>query len=289
MRRVLCLDWDKRSLRIVVARIGRGRTVLEDAHSHRLPNTVDADEPEQMGEFIKSMLRRHGLHHKSVVVDVPRERAVINRLTLPPTPLPEVAAAVRFQAMKELPFPIDTAAVDYVVMGRDERGLATEVLLAAVTRETLDRVRLTCEAAGLKPVRIGLRPYANLISAGNVRDSADGRVLFVDVGPGATEIDVMMAETLVFARSANVNVPLVTSESVTTDSRIFTLAEVSDLAASDEVIESAVNELLVETMRTIQAYRAGVPEGGLDEVIVAGGTGIETQLADRLHRRLELP
>ena len=47
-RRVLCLDWDKRSLRIVVARVGKGRTVLEDAHSHRLPHTVDADDPQAM-------------------------------------------------------------------------------------------------------------------------------------------------------------------------------------------------------------------------------------------------
>ena len=133
-RKVLCLDWDKRSLRIVAARVGKGRTVLEDAHSHRLPNTVDADDPEAMGDFIRSMLRRHRLHHKSVVVDVPRERAVINRLRLPPTPTAEVAAAVRFQAMKELPFPLDTAAVDNVIIGRDESGLATEVLLAAVER-----------------------------------------------------------------------------------------------------------------------------------------------------------
>ena len=39
-RKVLCLDWDKCSLRIVVARIGATRTVLEDA--------ID-----QMGCFLK--------------------------------------------------------------------------------------------------------------------------------------------------------------------------------------------------------------------------------------------
>ena len=120
----------------------------------------DADEPEALGEFIRAMLRRHRLHHKTAVVDVPRERAVINQLTLPPTPVVEVAAAVRFQAMKELPFPLDTAAMDYVIVARDAAGLATEVLLAAVTVETLDRIRRTCEAAGLTPERIGLRRNA---------------------------------------------------------------------------------------------------------------------------------
>jgi len=289
-RKVLCLDWDKRSLRIVVARVGKGRTVLEDAHSHRLPNNVDADDPEAMGDFVRAMLRRHRLSYKSVVVDVPRERAVINRLALPPTPPAEVAAAVRFQAMKELPFAVETAAVDYIIMGRDENGQAIEVLLAAVTTETLDRVRLTCEAAGLTPARIGLRPYANLISIRHTRGTGDKRVLFLDVGPGATEIDVMCGDALAFARSANVSVPLPVSDSAAReDSRIISMAEVRDLDVSDEAIEAAVNEVLVEATRTLQAYRATETEARIDEIVVAGGTGIETQLADRLHQRLELP
>ncbi len=289
-RKALCLDWDKRSLRIVVARVGPNRTVLEDAHSHRLPNAVDPDEPEAMGGFIRAMLRRHKLHHRTVVVDVPRERAVINRLALPPTPLNEVAAAVRFQAMKELPFPLDSAAVDFVIMNRDEAGQATEVLLAAVTVETLDRVRLTCEAAGLTPARIGLRPYANLISVHKMRGGAPRRVLFLDVGPSATEIDVVFGDALLFARSANVNVPLPPGDPGTyDDSRVAAIAELSDLESSDEAIEAAVNELLVETTRTLQAYRATDTEATVDELVVAGGTGVETQLADRLQQRLGLP
>lgn len=289
-RKVLCLDWDKCSLRIVVARVGANRTVLEDAHSHRLPEAIDVDDPEALGEFIRTMLRRHRLHFKSVVVDVPRERAVINRLALPPTPTAEVAAAVRFQAMKELPFPLDTAAIDYVVMGRDERGLATEVLLAAVTTETLDRVRSTCLAAGLTPARIGLRPYANLISVQRVTGAADRRVLFVDVGPAATEIDVVRGDALSFARSANVNVPLVMQEPAPSEEgQTIPISALRGVAGSGEALDAAVGELLVEATRTLQAYRATEPEGVIDEIVVAGGTGAEEQLADRLHRRLELP
>ncbi len=290
MAKVLCLDWDKRSLRLVVARVGGGKTVLEDAHSHRLPNTVDADDPQAMGEYIRQMMRRHRLHHKRALVDVPREKAVIHRLTLPPTPTDEVAAAVRFQAMKELPFSVDSAAIDYVVMERNESGQATEVLLAAVTRETLDNIRATCEAAGLAPSRIGLRPYANLVSVQRVHEVTGRRLLFIDVGPGATEIDVIHDDTLAFARSANVNVPLPGGEGgAPEDSRTITLADISDLDASDEAIEAAAEELVVEVMRTLQAYRVTEPEGTIDMVLVAGGTGIESHLADALHRRLGYP
>lgn len=289
-RKVLCLDWDKRSLRIVAARVGAGKMALEDAHSHRLPHTVDADEPQAMGDFIQQMLRRHHLRSKWVLVDVPRERAVINRLTLPPTPASEVAAAVQFQAMRELPFPFDSAAVDYVVTRRDEQGAVIEVLLAAVTLETLERVRATCQAAGLTPARIGLRPYANLVSARHVLGLEGRRVLFADVGPGATEIDVFHGDALAFARSANVTVPVPTGEpGGREDSRIISLAEIADLEGSTGAIEAAVNELMVEVTRTLQAYRATEPDTTIDAIVVAGGTGIETQFAEALERRLSVP
>ena len=71
-RKVLCLDWDKRSLRIVVARVGTGRMVLEDAHSHRLAAELDADDPKAMGDFIQQMLR---LEHRRSTDDRRTEHA----------------------------------------------------------------------------------------------------------------------------------------------------------------------------------------------------------------------
>ncbi|RMF76138.1 MAG: hypothetical protein D6744_12585, partial [Planctomycetota bacterium] len=152
-RKVLCLDWDKRSLRLVVARLSGGRAVLEDAHAHRLPPEIDASDPEKLGAFIAHMLERHRIRQKRVVVDVPRDQAVINRLRLPPTPPEEVAAAVRFQAQRELPFPIEEAEVDYAVMATDDGGAVTEVLMVGVRRSTLDAIVATCTAAGLTPTR----------------------------------------------------------------------------------------------------------------------------------------
>jgi len=80
---------------MVVARIGGGPMQLEDAHSHRVPNSVDADDPQAMGGFIAQMQRRHRWHHRRVIVDVPRDKVVLNRMTLPPTPVSELAAAAR--------------------------------------------------------------------------------------------------------------------------------------------------------------------------------------------------
>lgn len=289
-KRVLCLDWDRRALRLVVARVTGGSVALEDAHSHRLPDGLDADDPAEMGQYVAKRIRQHRLHFKAAIVDVPRDRSVINRLTLPPTPDGELAAAVRFQAMKELPFPVDDAAVDFVVMQRDERKLATEVLLAAVQKDVLQRIVDTCTAAGLKPARVGLRPYANLMSALHVAEAGQKRVLFVDVGPTMTEIDVMRNGLLAFSRSANVSVPLRPATFFAIDeSRISSKAELEAVEATDVADDGCVSELTVELVRTLQAYRATEPSGAIDRIVVAGGTGLEPALLESVSKRFGLP
>lgn len=289
-RRMLCLDWDKRSLRMVVVRIGAGKTSLEDAHSHRLPAGVDSADPKAMGEFIAKMMKRHRWHHKRVIINVPRERAVINTLPLAPTPADELAAAVRFQAMKELPFPIDDAVVDFAITARASKNTIIEVLIAAVRNDTLARLRETCHEAGLTPVRIGLRPYANVVSVLGTRETSGRRVLFVDVGPALTEIDIITEEVLAFSRSANVSVPLPHSSEVVEgeDSRISSKAVLEDVEAADQGMDQACDALLVEITRTIQAYRANEPSAAISEIVVAGGTGIEARLAEAIGKRFKL-
>ena len=288
-KQVLCVDWDKRSLRLVVARVGTGEMELDDAHSHRIPPNVDPEDPQAMGGFIAQQLERHRIGNARVIVDVPRDKAVINRLSLPPTPRQELAAAVRFQAMRELPFPLDEAQIDYVISESNDEGAATQVLLAAVRREVLDRILATCEAANLTPARIGLRPYANMISIMHMPALVDRHVLFVDVGPNMTEIDVIASGTLAFSRAANVTVPFQGGELMTDDSRISARAEQAEISLADSVESSAVDELLVEITRTVQAYRASEQSANLEHIVIAGGTGIEQALLEAVENKYKLP
>ncbi len=301
-RKILCLDWDKHALRIVAARGGRRRLHLEDAHSHRIPAEVAADDPERMGRFIAQMLALHRIRTRQVVLDVPRDKAVITTLKLPPTPANELTAAVHFVAGRELSYPVDQAAVDYVVSERNEDGLAVEVLLAAVRQDVLNNLLETCRVAGLSPTNVGLRPYANGISVANLANTIQQQVLLIDVGPAVTEIDVVrgahltadqgagtLGSGLVFSRSASVGVPFHGGELVSEDSRISSKAELSQMELIDEAHREVLDELVLEVKRTLQAFRATVGDPHIDQVLVAGGTGIEHALVDAIDRDLSLP
>lgn len=279
-RRILCLDWDSRYLRMVLASgAGRGAIALQDAHAAVIPPSLNLEDPAALGAFILQKLKRYNLSARRVAVDIPRERAVINALTLPPTPIDELPATVRFQALKELPFPVDEAVIDFAVTRRESRTVITEVMLVAVRKEVLERVRDTCAAAGLTPVHIGLRPYSNAFSVVAAHQPGEKRVLLVDVGPSLTEIDVIRGHSLIFSRSAHVAIPPLGGQvMIGEDSRVSAKRELDEIAASDDARDEAVDLLGVEIQRTIQAYRATEPSASIDEIVIAGGTGIESQL-----------
>lgn len=289
VQRVLCLDWDRRNLRVVSARVGRGKFKLAEAHSRRIPNNVDADDPPALGGFIAQTLASLRIRGRRVIVDIPRDKAVINRLKLAPTPPSEVAAAVRFQALRELPYPVDQAAIDFDILERDANRNVVEVLLAAVRNETMTRLRETCDAAGLSLVRVGLRPYANLISVLNLPAMIDRRVLFVDVGPSNTEINVFRGEVLAFTRAAGVSVPFAAGELVSDDSRVSSKAELSAIERAEVVENAAVEDLVVEMQRSLQAYRATETNATIDQIVIAGSTGVETALLSAVDEKFGLP
>jgi hypothetical protein len=128
-----------------------------------------------------------------------------------------------------------------------------------------------------------------MVSVMHLPAMLDRRVLFLDVGPTMTEIDVICSNVLAFSRAANVTVPFQGGELVADDSRVSSKAELSGLALSDSVQSSSVDELLVEITRTLQAYRATEAAENIEQIVIGGGTGVERTLVEAVDERFKLP
>jgi Tfp pilus assembly PilM family ATPase len=261
-----------------------------------IPPDVDADSPSALGEFIRRVLDLQKLRVKNAIVDVPRHWVVLDVMRLPPSADDELPAMVQFQIARDLPFPAEEAIVDFAVSrrveaeetpdepertaGGEDWGPAggVEVLVAAVRRDVLEHIRAVCEHAGLQPIRVGLRPYANMVAASHVLGAeSDGNTLFVDVGPEMTEIDIIADGRLAFARSAQVSTPFWKSHG----------PGGSDTAEA----QTAIDELIAEIRRSIQSYMMAESENTapVSQIIVAGGTGIEEMFVERVGTELNAP
>jgi len=210
---------------------------------------------------------------KAVVMSVPRALAVLKPLQFPPgTAWEDLAGMVQYQVEKELPFPLAEAVVDFTVADHyDAEADArphVNVLVSAVRLPVVEHYKQIALAAGLKLLRLGLRPVATMRCVTACLGSrAAGPLAVIHVTADETEIMVLSDGALAFSRSA-----------------LFGEAlghEVPEGEASRHV-----RTVATEIARSLQTYQAA--EGGrpIEQILLAGGTGIEAGVARSLRRRI---
>lgn len=274
--RFCALDFDREQLRVVLAESTGERTRIIRLATAEMPGDLDLTDARAVGDFLGRTLNQMRLRSPAAVMNVSRGQAVLKPLVLPPvSSAGELASMVLYQAEKELTFPPEEAVVDFTL--ESHYGAATapadesqgqHVLVAAVQRPVIEYYKKIAETAKVRLLRLGLRPYADLrcVEAyGSI--PVEGRVAVVHVMADETEIDVIDSGGLAFSRSAAVAVPL---------------------PAHGEAVASraAAQAVVMEVARSLHSYM-GVERGQtIDLVLLAGGTGIEREVAEELAKRL---
>jgi Tfp pilus assembly PilM family ATPase len=272
-RDLLCIDWDERSLRILDTSFQRsGVTVRRVVHAP-IPEGLDVRDPSAMGDFLRRTLGEHRIRTRRAIVDVPRQDAVLNRLSLPGGSMDDMAAMVHLQIAKELPFSKDQAVIDFAVVPVE--GAATwDVWVAAIRVNVVEYYRQVFADAGLTLERIGLRPYANVRTL-QAAEFTQGRVVLVDIGPSMTEINILRDGQLMYTRAATVAVPV-------------TVAPASAEGAG-EAEPWSMDTLLIEVNRTIAAYRATDLGATIDRILLAGLGALDDRLLPAVEERFSVP
>ncbi|MHC5110936.1 MAG: pilus assembly protein PilM [Planctomycetota bacterium] len=298
--KLLALDWDVRTLRVVYAAFARRGVTIERVLSVNIPSDVNPDEPAEMGAHIRRVLTAQHISTKHALVDIPRDQVVLKTLQLPPISMDEMPGLVQIQIAKELPFPVDEAAIDFAVEGEAQGDGRVDVLVAAVRNDVLAKYTETLSAAGLKLDRVGLRPYAGKVAVTQLlKHGLPERVMVLDIRPTLTEISVLRSTSgddsgasclLSFSRAASVHIPEFKEEPGSQvipfdgGSGIHNLSDKNE----DSGVEACVRALMMEVMRTMEAYRGKDAAGSIDHIVVCGDLGVEEKLIDVIQERLEI-
>jgi len=271
--RVLAVDLDGRSLRMVLADVSGAGTRVRRVASAELPADLDPSDAAAVGGFLRRTLEAMGLSGATVVMNVPRAQAVFKPLLVPPVAdESELASVVRYQAEKELAFRPDEAVIDFarevhygVETAPQEEAPGEHVLVAAVQRPVVEFYRRVAEAAGVRLLRLGLRPYADIRALEAFASTGPGTLVLAHLTGEEVEIDIVDRGGLVFSRSA----------------RLTT----AGAGADGSVPAATVRELV----RSVQSYLAVERDRRIERVLVAGGTGAEAEVAAGAGDRLGVP
>ena len=267
-RKLLALDWDDHTLKAVEATLQKGTLRVSRVISAAIPDTVKTGEPDSFGPFVRQVLADKKFTTRQALLAIPRDKVILINHRLPTAPVGDLSSMVKLQASRELPFSADEAVMDFAGATAHDAPEFIDVTIAAIQRDVMAQYRRFAHAAGLHLVRVGLRPNSNLVAVTRgVQPFADDRILFVDVGPHATEISIFRWGRLTFSRSVSINV---------------------NVDAAGAVDDAAGRPILLEVLRTVEAYRASDPTK-IDQVVIAGDTGLEGWLAETLRTRVSAP
>jgi type IV pilus assembly protein PilM len=166
---------------------------------------------------LRQLFSSHGLP-KQVRLAIANQRVAFRTIRLPMIDNPDhLKAAVRFQAQAEIPMPLESAVLDYQVIGAvngEDGNRQMEVAVVAARKESIAPLLDSAKRAGLDPVGIDLASFGMIRAlAGTVAErpadvAADGYVeatLFCNLGD-RTNLAIARGRACLFSRVAQFSV-----------------------------------------------------------------------------------
>ncbi|MFH1919125.1 MAG: hypothetical protein ABIP48_04440 [Planctomycetota bacterium] len=162
MARILAVDWDQHEARYVLGATAGGKVTVDAIESVPLVDVAEGGaepHPDLAGSLTAAMSNLK-LGRTPVLVGVERSSIELLHFTLPPAKDSELPELVVNQAMHESQLVSEQSVLDFLPLG-DDPTTPRNVICAALSPGEMERICQTCEAAGLKPTRMLLRPFAS--------------------------------------------------------------------------------------------------------------------------------
>ncbi len=252
---------------------------------------------------LKSILHDARTTTNKVVAALPSFTVFSSIISLPAMNRKELNSAVRWEAKKFVPLPIDELVLDWKLLKDPAAGVVAEgrapknlrVLITAAPRTLRDRYLLLFKEAGLEVVALDTEAFAlerSLI--GN--DPAP--VMIVDIGAVATDIAVLVDGvplinrsidfggnkiTEAIAKSLNINADR--AEQFKRDFGIS--AGQSNVSQIPKTIEHVVNQIISEIRFVMNLYRSQ-GSNPIEKVVLSGGSAFLLNLPEYLEKTLSI-
>ncbi|MBI3595858.1 MAG: type IV pilus assembly protein PilM [Nitrospirae bacterium] len=300
-RHLLGLDIGRSAIKVVQLASTRKGLVLKYAGLTERPPMDRTAPPDQDGGAplaLHDVLKEGRLKRQKIAINFGGRNPIIRYILLPKIPKDELAEAVRWEAKKLIPFPIEEAVMDYLIVGEtQERELKRiEVLLVATERTAVMSQIGSLKRINLPIVAMDVNPLAlfNTVKL-NYKSDLDENLVFVDIGAEKMDISISKRSVLRFTRNVQLGGEDITqaiaqglgvereeAEQLKRQKGLSGAgAGEGDAGPSKdqnvrrlEIIKAEVDRMVLETQRSMDYYRAQFREGSVKKIVLMGGVGL---------------
>lgn len=155
-------------------------------------------EPQALAQELKELLAEARTKKRYVVTAVPNPSVILRTLQVPKMPLKEMEEAVRWEAERYIPFPIDEVVLDFAPLdplAEAAEGEQVEVMVGAARQEAVASLLEALRGAGLTPIILDVKPFAGLYPLeAQLSSDPEGVSVAVEIGAESTSLVLLKGD-----------------------------------------------------------------------------------------------
>lgn len=282
----------------------------------RLPTPTNAlNDPvdeEALVNALKEVVLNSDIQTREVIATIGGDKVITRHIKMPVMPAKELETAVRFEAERFIPIPVDELVVRYINLGEVKSGgeKNLHLLLAAVPTSFMCDYYRIFTRAGLVVTAIDLQSLALWRVFGGLKTSSamEGTVGILDIGAAITQLLVVRDSVPQFTRTLPVGGNLLTWSLAKYYGVDFEEAqrmkeEAGELLSTKEAVVSVLpgamqtdfslrdglSGLVREIRRSLDYYAAQKNAATIERFIISGGTSKLKGFRDFFAEAMEAP
>ena len=190
------IDLGSSGVRVVQLKNTHGKpSLLTYGDIETPPNLINSDSPvdqEKMAEIVRRIASEAGVSARNVVAALPTSSVFTTTIKTPKLSHDELANAIRLQADKYIPMPIDQVKLDWVILNEDQANNEMDVFLVAAPIAIANKYLNIIQKAGYELLALETNSLALIRSL--VSESSNN-VVIIDFGAAAIDITVVSNHT----------------------------------------------------------------------------------------------
>ena len=318
MSETIGLDIGSHSIKLVgLKRTSKG-VFLTCFGMKKIPQGIDKEDISSISILLKDLIEEVGIKTKKVRLTVSGSGIHIRRMTMPSIPKKELIKALPWEMKEHLPFPVETARMQYHILGEfvQDGAKKLDLLTVACPEKLIDRTLAIVNGAGLQPVHLDVSAFAlwNTLFAYD-RLKIGETIALIDLGSEKMSLYLFKDEILQFSREitpAGDDLTRAITEGIPFErdliflheraekikEEVGILSDIQEGRAADEKLDLSKISFLMrpvlerwagEIGRSLDYYRNQFYGEKIDRILLTGGGAHLKNFASYLEGELRLP
>jgi type IV pilus assembly protein PilM len=318
MAEIIGLDIGSYAVKLVGLTMTSRGPFLTRAGIKEIPYGREKEDLSFISEVIKALFVEMALKPGKVRVTVSGSGVNVRRIIIPSMPKAELKEAVRWEVKSHLPFPVESARIDFHILDEysEDRVKKLDLIVVACPIHLIEQTLSIVAGAGLKATHLDVGPFAlwNALLVWGQIEQEEG-VALIDLGLDKTGMDFFKNGILQFSRDvtpAGAEFTRAIMEAIESEGEPQFLYEGAErikrevgipaeadheealgksipLSKMSFMIRPVLERLAAEINRSLDYYQNQFHVERMDRLLLTGGGGNLKNLSSYLMAELRLP